>query len=47
MNLDAMTLEKINQVLKQETKIKKVLLFGSRAKGTAKKKLRHRFGYRW
>ncbi|MDD2906955.1 MAG: nucleotidyltransferase domain-containing protein [Sulfurimonas sp.] len=37
MNLDAMTIEKINQVFKKEEKIKNVLLFGSRAKGTAKK----------
>lgn len=37
MNLDAITLEKIYQVLKQEKKIKNILLFGSRAKGTAKK----------
>lgn len=37
MNLDAITLEKINQVYNQEEKIKNILLFGSRAKGSTKK----------
>lgn len=37
MNLDRETLGKIIQVLKNETKIQDVFLFGSRAKGCAKK----------
>lgn len=37
MNLDVLVLEKINQVFKEEAKIKNILLFGSRAKGSAKK----------
>lgn len=37
MNIDNTTLEKIYNVCIKEEKIKKVLLFGSRAKGIAKK----------
>lgn len=36
MKLDSVTLEKIYQLSKQEKKIKNILLFGSRAKGSAK-----------
>jgi predicted nucleotidyltransferase len=36
MNLDEITLQKICNIYRQEEKIKKLILFGSRAKGTAK-----------
>ena len=36
MNLDKTTVKKIKDTILQNSKIKKIILFGSRAKGTAK-----------